>query len=287
MNINIAEEAIQSFWLHLYRDKVRDAHIRGDFHIHDMGFLGNYCCGWDLKELLLRGFNGVAYKVAAGPAKHFDTALLQLTNFLYTMQGEAAGAQAVSNFDTLLAPFIRHDNLSYNEVKRAMQQFVFNMNVPTRVGFQTPFTNITLDLVCPRNMAKEAVVIGGIFADSCYGDYREEMDMINRAFCETMMAGDAEGRIFSYPIPTFNVSKEWDWDDPRLEWPFKMASKYGIPYFTNFINSDMDPEDARSMCCRLRFGQHRTFKARWWPFRCESADRLHGSRYDEPAAGCL
>lgn len=252
LNIHIAEEAIKSFWLHQYRDEVRNAHVRGDMHIHDLGFLGNYCCGWDLKELLLKGFNGVQYKVAAGPAKHLDTALLQVANFLYTMQGEAAGAQALSNFDTLLAPFVRHDGLTYKQVKRAMQQFIFNMNVPTRVGFQTPFTNITLDLFCPSNMAKEAVVVGGEYLDSCYGDYQEEMDLINRAFCETMMAGDSEGRIFSYPIPTFNVSKDWNWADPRLEWPFAMAAKYGIPYFSNFINSDMSPEDARSMCCRLR-----------------------------------
>lgn len=252
LNIHIAEEAIKSFWLHQYRDEVRTAHVRGDMHIHDLGFLGNYCCGWDLKELLLKGFNGVQYKVAAGPAKHLDTALLQVANFLYTMQGEAAGAQALSNFDTLLAPFVRHDGLTYKQVKRAMQQFIFNMNVPTRVGFQTPFTNITLDLFCPSNMAKEAVVVGGEYLDSCYGDYQEEMDLINRAFCETMMAGDSEGRIFSYPIPTFNVSKDWNWNDPRLEWPFAMAAKYGIPYFSNFINSDMSPEDARSMCCRLR-----------------------------------
>jgi len=252
LNIHIAEEAIKSFWLHQFSDGVEKAHVRGDFHIHDMGFLGNYCCGWDLKELLLKGFNGVEFKVAAGPAKHFDTALLQLTNFLYTMQGESAGAQAVSNFDTLLAPFIRFDNLGYKEVKRAMQQFIFNMNVPTRVGFQTPFTNITLDLFCPKNMSQEAVVVNGEFQDTCYGDYQNEMDMINKAFCEVMMSGDAEGRIFSYPIPTFNVSKDWDWDAPQLEWPFAMASKYGIPYFSNFINSDMNPEDSRSMCCRLR-----------------------------------
>jgi len=252
LNIHIAEEAIKSFWLHHYSDAVRETHIRGDFHIHDLGFLGNYCCGWDLKELLVKGFNGVAYKVAAGPAKHLDTALLQLTNFLYTLQGESAGAQAVSNFDTLLAPFVRHDKLTYKQVKRAMQQFIFNMNVPTRVGFQTPFTNITLDLFCPSNMADEAVVVGGELQETTYGQYQEEMDMVNRAFCEVMMAGDSEGRIFSYPIPTFNVSKDWDWSASQLEWPFKMAAKFGIPYFSNFINSDMDPEDARSMCCRLR-----------------------------------
>ncbi|AJF08316.1 ribonucleoside-triphosphate reductase (plasmid) [Geoalkalibacter subterraneus] len=252
LNIHIAEEATKAFWLHQYSTDVKDAHVRGDMHMHDLGFLGNYCCGWDLKALLLKGFNGVAYKVAAGPAKHLDTALLQLVNFLYTMQGESAGAQAVSNFDTLLAPFVRHDGLSYKQVKRAMQQFIFNMNVPTRVGFQTPFTNITLDLFCPSNMADEAVVVGGELQETTYGQYQEEMDMINRAFCEVMMAGDSEGRIFSYPIPTFNVSKDWDWSAPQLEWPFQMAAKFGIPYFSNFINSDMDPEDARSMCCRLR-----------------------------------
>lgn len=260
LNIHIAEEAIKAFWLHHHSEAVKNAHIRGDFHIHDLGFLGNYCCGWDLKALLLKGFNGVGFKVAAGPAKHFDTALLQACNFLYTMQGESAGAQALSNFDTLLAPFIRHDNLSYKQVKRSIQSFVFNMNVATRVGFQTPFTNITLDLFCPGNMAKEAVVLGGALQESCYGDYQEEMDLFNEAFCEVMMAGDSEGRIFSYPIPTFNVSKDWDWQATQLEWPFQMAAKYGIPYFSNFINSDMSPEDARSMCCRLRLDNSELLK---------------------------
>ena len=252
LNINIAETAIKSFWLHHFPEHVSNAHNRGDLHFHDLGCLSPYCCGWDLKELLLRGFTGVKYKISSAPAKHFDTALLQLVNFLYTMQGESAGAQAISNFDTLLAPFVRHDQLTYKQVKRSMQQFVFNINVATRVGFQSPFTNITLDLFVPNNMSNEAVVVSGEYQDTTYGEYQAEMDMVNRAFCEVMMAGDSQSRVFSYPIPTFNVSKDWDWDDARLEWPFSMASKYGIPYFSNFISSDMKPEDARSMCCRLR-----------------------------------
>ena len=260
LNVHISEKATQAFWLHLYPDRVEKAHARGDFHCHDLGFLGSYCNGWDLKELLLKGFNGVAHKIASGPAKHLDTALMQLVNFLYTLQGESAGAQAISNFDTLLAPFVRHDQMTFKQVKRAMQLFMFNMNVPTRVGFQTPFSNVTLDLFCPSNMAHEAVVVGGKMLDSCYGDYQAEMDLINRAFCEVMMEGDAEGRMLAFPIPTFNVSKDWDWQDPRLEWPFKMAAKFGIPYFSNFINSDMKPEDARSMCCRLRLDNSELLK---------------------------
>ncbi len=252
LNNHIAEDSIKRYWLSKYPQAVKDAHVRGDMHIHDLGFLGNYCCGWDLQDLLRRGFNGVAHKTSSAPAKHFRSALLQLCNFLYTMQGESAGAQAVSNFDTLLAPFVRHDGLDYKEVERTMQEFIYNMNVPTRVGFQTPFTNITLDLFCPDTFANEAVIIGGEMQSTAYGEYQEEMDLINRAFAAVMMEGDAEGRIFSYPIPTYNVAKNWDWEDPRLEWPFSIAEKYGIPYFSNFINSDMDPEDSRSMCCRLR-----------------------------------
>ena len=252
LNNYIAEKATKIFWLSKYSPKISEAHDRGELHIHDLGFLGNYCCGWDLKDLLLKGFNGVPYKVESGPASHFLSATMQLVNFLYTMQGESAGAQAVSNFDTLLAPFIKHDNLTYKEVKKIVKLFIFNLNVSTRVGFQTPFTNITLDVFCPKNMANEAVVIGGQLQDTTYGEYQHEMDMLNQAFAEVMMQGDIKGRIFSYPIPTYNASKEWDWDAEQLQWPFKMAAKYGIPYFSNFINSDMDPEDARSMCCRLR-----------------------------------
>ncbi|MEJ2700635.1 MAG: ribonucleoside triphosphate reductase, partial [Desulfuromonadales bacterium] len=191
-------------------------------------------------------------KIQSAPPKHFRTALGQAVNFFYTLQGEAAGAQAFANFDTLLAPFIRYDKLSYQEVKQSVQEFIFNMNVPTRVGFQTPFTNITLDMTPPKNMADEAVIIGGELMEETYGDFQVEMDLFNRAFCEVMMEGDASGRIFSFPIPTYNITAGFDWDSLRFQPIWEMTAKYGIPYFSNFINSDMDPEDARSMCCRLR-----------------------------------
>jgi ribonucleoside-triphosphate reductase len=214
--------------------------------------LSVYCCGWDLKDLLLHGFTGAYGKVQSAPAKHFRTALGQMVNFFYTLQGEAAGAQAFASVDTLLAPFIRFDSLSYAEVKQSMQEFVFNMNVPTRVGFQTPFTNITLDMTVPRNMANEGVIIGGAVQDATYAQFQAEMDMFNKAFCEVMMEGDASGRIFTFPIPTYNITAELDWESDRLQAVWEMTAKYGTPYFSNFINSDMDPEDARSMCCRLR-----------------------------------
>ncbi len=253
LNNHIASNVTSNYWLNkIYPHYVADAHRDGDFHIHDLGMLSVYCCGWDLKDLLLKGFSGAYGKVQSAPPKHFRTALGQIVNFFYTLQGEAAGAQAFANFDTLLAPFIRYDGLSYHEVRQSMQEFIFNMNVPTRVGFQTPFTNITLDLLPPRDIAKDAVIIGGKLVDAAYGDFQDEMDLFNRAFCEVMMAGDASGRIFSFPIPTVNITKELDWDSPRFQPVWEMTAKYGIPYFSNFINSDMDPEDARSMCCRLR-----------------------------------
>ena len=253
LNNHIASNVTSNYWLNkIYPHYVADAHRDGDFHIHDLGMLSVYCCGWDLKDLLLKGFSGAYGKVQSAPPKHFRTALGQVVNFFYTLQGEAAGAQAFANFDTLLAPFIRYDGLSYKEVRQSMQEFIFNMNVPTRVGFQTPFTNITLDLAPPRDVGKEAIVIGGQLMDATYGDFQEEMDLFNRAFCEVMMEGDASGRIFSFPIPTVNITSELDWDSPRFKPVWEMTAKYGIPYFSNFINSDMDPEDARSMCCRLR-----------------------------------
>jgi ribonucleoside-triphosphate reductase len=253
LNNHIASNVTSNYWLNkIYPHYVADAHRDGDFHIHDLGMLSVYCCGWDLKDLLLKGFSGAYGKVQSAPPKHFRTALGQVVNFFYTLQGEAAGAQAFANFDTLLAPFIRYDALSYKEVRQSMQEFIFNMNVPTRVGFQTPFTNITLDLAPPRDIGKEAIVIGGQLMDAIYGDFQEEMDLFNRAFCEVMMEGDASGRIFSFPIPTVNITSELDWDSPRFKPVWEMTAKYGIPYFSNFINSDMDPEDARSMCCRLR-----------------------------------
>ncbi len=253
LNNHIAANITSNYWLNkIYPAYIADAHREGDFHLHDLGMLSVYCCGWDLKDLLLKGFTGAYGKVQSGPAKHFRTALGQAVNFFYTLQGEAAGAQAFANFDTLLAPFIRYDKLSYKEVKQSIQEFIFNMNVPTRVGFQTPFTNITMDMVPPRNMANEGVIIGGKMMEETYGDFQAEMDMLNRAFCEVMMEGDASGRIFSFPIPTYNITVGFDWDSPRFQPIWEMTAKYGIPYFSNFINSDMDPEDARSMCCRLR-----------------------------------
>jgi len=253
LNNHIAANITSNYWLSkIYPDYVADPHRSGDYHIHDLGMLSVYCCGWDLRDLLLKGFTGAYGKVQSGPAKHFRTALGQAVNFFYTLQGEAAGAQAFANFDTLLAPFIRYDGLSYGEVKQSIQEFIFNMNVPTRVGFQTPFTNITLDLEPPRGMAGEGVIIGGKVMEETYGEFQPEMDLLNRAFCEVMMAGDASGRIFSFPIPTYNITRELDWENPRLQPVWEMTAKYGIPYFSNFVNSDMDPEDARSMCCRLR-----------------------------------
>jgi anaerobic ribonucleoside-triphosphate reductase len=253
LNNHVAANITSNYWLNkIYPEYIADAHREGDFHIHDLGMLSVYCCGWDLKDVLLKGFTGAYGKIQSGPPKHFRTALGQAVNFFYTLQGEAAGAQAFANFDTLLAPFIRYDKLSYQEVKQSVQEFIFNMNVPTRVGFQTPFTNITLDMTPPKNMAGEAVIIGGRLMEETYGDFQVEMDLFNRAFCEVMMEGDASGRIFSFPIPTYNITAGFDWDSLRFQPIWEMTAKYGIPYFSNFINSDMDPEDARSMCCRLR-----------------------------------
>lgn len=253
LNNHISSSVQANYWLYsTYPKHISNAHINADLHIHDLGMLATYCCGWDLKDLLLKGFTGVPGKISSAPAKHFGAALGQCVNFLYTLQHEAAGAQAFSSFDTLLAPFVAYDKLTYKDVKQKMQEFLFNMNVPTRVGCQTPFTNITMDLVPNGMLAKENVIIGGKPQKEKYGDFQKEMDMINRAFCEVMMEGDAQGRLFSYPIPTYNLTKDFDWDNPKHKPLWEMTSKYGIPYFSNFINSDMSPDDARSMCCRLR-----------------------------------
>jgi ribonucleoside-triphosphate reductase len=253
LNNYLAGELSKSYWLNkIYPTEIRKAHTEGDFHIHDLGQLSVYCVGWDLQDLLEQGFTGAPGKVASKPAKHLRTALGQITNFFYTLQGEAAGAQAFANFDTLLAPFVRYDGLTYDEVKQALQEFVFNVNVPTRVGFQTPFTNITLDWQVPKHMAAEPVVWGGERQLDAYGDFQEEMNLLNRAFLEVMIEGDANGRVFTFPIPTYNVTKDFDWDDPRLDPLWEVTARYGIPYFANFVNSDMSPDDARSMCCRLR-----------------------------------
>lgn len=253
LNNYIASEISKKYWLNkIYPEHIKNAHISGDIHIHDLNIISVYCVGWDLKDLLSEGFTGVRGKVESSPARHFRTALGQVVNFMYTMQGEAAGAQAFSNFDTLLAPFIKYDGLSYDQVKQAIQEFVFNMNVPTRVGFQTPFTNITMDLTVPSYYADQPVIIGGELMDETYKEFQAEMDMLNKAFFEVMMEGDSAGRVFTFPIPTYNITKDFDWDNKNLDGLWEMSAKYGIPYFSNFINSDMSPEDARSMCCRLR-----------------------------------
>ena len=254
LNNHIISKASKTFWLHnVYSETVRTAHEEGDLHIHDLGLLSTYCCGWSLEDLLLKGFGGVANKIESSPASHFDTALMQLVNFIYTVQGEAAGAQAVSNFDTLLAPFIAQDQLTYVDVKRSMESFVFNMNIATRVGFQTPFFNITMDKEVPVTHLDMPIIIGGKrIYDKTYRSYQKEMDMINLAFCEVMMAGDAKGRVFTFPIPTYNITDSWDWNNEVSDKIMEMTAKYGTPYFSNFVNSDLNPEDVRSMCCRLR-----------------------------------
>ncbi|HNX01765.1 MAG TPA: ribonucleoside triphosphate reductase, partial [Candidatus Cloacimonadota bacterium] len=253
LNNYIASEVSKVYWLNkVYPPEVRQAHQEGFIHIHDLGQISVYCVGWDLYDLLTTGFKGATAKVESGPPRHFRSALGQIVNFFYTLQGEAAGAQAFSHFDSLLAPFVSHDNLTYNEVKQALQEFIFNINVPTRVGFQTPFTNITLDLNPPSIYAHQPVVIGGEVMDSVYADYQHEMDMINRAFLEVMIEGDQKGRVFTFPIPTYNITRDFDWDNPERDYLWDVTAKYGIPYFSNFVNSDMSPEDSRSMCCRLR-----------------------------------
>jgi ribonucleoside-triphosphate reductase len=253
LNVYATENIVSNYWLHkIFPPEIGDAHANGEYHIHDLGTLGAYCVGWDLKDILLMGFKGVSGKIESKPAKHFGTALMQIVNYLYTLQGEAAGAQALSNFDSLLAPFIRKDNLKYDEIKQEMQKFLFNMNVPTRVGFQSPFTNITMDLTVPSYMTDEPIIIGGDLMNDNYSDYVDEMDMMNRAFAEIMYEGDAKERPFTFPIPTYNITKDFDWNNDGLDPLWKMTAKYGIPYFSNFINSDMKPDDARSMCCRLR-----------------------------------
>ncbi len=253
LNQHISTIITSQYWLNkLYPCNISQAHKQGYFHIHDLGFLSVYCVGWDLKDLLLCGFKGVLGKTESKPANHLRTALGQIVNFFYTMQGEAAGAQAFSNFDTFLAPFIRHDNLNYQQVKQALQEFMFNINIPTRVGFQTPFTNVTMDLVVPEFLKNEPVVIGGKIIDNIYGDYQHELTIFNQAFADVMIQGDANGSLFSFPIPTYNITPGFDWENPDYNGIWEMTAKYGIPYFSNFVNSDMKPDDVRSMCCRLR-----------------------------------
>jgi len=253
LNNHISSLITAQYWLNkIYPPEIKKAHTNGDFHIHDLNILAVYCVGWDLGDLLIKGFKGAKGKVESKPARHFRTALGQVVNFSYTLQGEAAGAQAFSNFDTYLAPFIRYDKLPFAQVKQALQEFVFNINVPTRVGFQTPFTNISLDLTVPDFMKDEAVIIGGKLQEASYGGFQEEVFIFNKAFAEVMNEGDALGRVFTFPIPTYSITKNFPWDEERLRPIWEMTAKYGIPSFSNFVNSDMKPEDARSMCCHLR-----------------------------------
>jgi anaerobic ribonucleoside-triphosphate reductase len=253
LNNYLSSTVIAKYWIsRIYPQKIADAHFSGDIHVHDLGVLGPYCVGWDVSDLLLTGFGGVSGKIESKPAKHFRTALGQIVNFFYTLQGEAAGAQAFSNFDTYLAPFIRYDHLNQKEVEQALQEFFFNMNVPTRVGFQTPFTNLTLDLTVPDFMKDEGILFNGKVTEDTYGDMAEEMEMFNLAFAEIMLQGDSKGRVFTFPIPTYNITTDFAWDSPVSQAIFEVTAKYGVPYFSNFVNSDMHPEDVRSMCCRLR-----------------------------------
>ncbi|WP_207729292.1 ribonucleoside triphosphate reductase [Clostridium sp. 'deep sea'] len=253
LNNHIATTITKRYWLEkVYPNEVSRAHLEGDIHIHDLGLLSVYCCGWDIGDLLKNGFTGVEGKIQSKPPRHFRTALGQIVNFFYTLQGEAAGAQALSNFDTYLAPYVFYDKLSYKEVKQAMQEFIFNLNVPTRVGFQTPFVNITMDLQCPKSLASLPAIVGGTEQDKKLGEFQDEIDLINKAFCEIMTEGDASGRIFTFPIPTYNITSDLNWENPMINRVMEMTMKYGLPYFSNFINSDLDPDDVRSMCCRLR-----------------------------------
>ena len=251
--LNASGKIIANYWLSsVYPREIGEAHREGDMHIHDLDMFSGYCAGWSLRALIEEGFNGVPGKVESDPPKHLETCVAQMVNFLGTLQNEWAGAQAFSSFDTYLAPFVRKDDLTFKQVKQAIQQFVFNLNVPSRWGTQTPFSNITLDWVCPADMKKKQPIIGGEIQNFTYGDCQKEMDMINRAFIEVMTHGDRNGRVFTFPIPTYNITKDFDWDNENAQALFEMAAKFGTPYFQNFINSPLNPSDVRSMCCRLQ-----------------------------------
>ncbi len=253
LNNYVREAFTKSYWLHeIYTDDIRNAHMSGDIHIHDLGFFGPYCAGWDLRQILRNGFGGIPGKVESKPPKHLRSFLGQIVNSTFTTQGETAGAQAWASFDTFCAPFIRYDNLDYRTVRQALQEFIFNLNVPTRVGFQCPFSNLTFDIVPPRTLKDENVILNGRIMPEKYGDFQAEMDMLNTAFCDVMMEGDSKGRVFTFPIPTINITKDFDWQSPVVEKFMEITCKYGIPYFSNYLNSDLSPEDALSMCCRLR-----------------------------------
>jgi len=259
--LNLSGKIIANYWLNqVYSKTISEAHSEGDFHIHDLDMLCGYCAGWSLRTLLNEGFNGVRSKIDASPPKHLSSALGQMVNFLGTLQNEWAGAQAFSSFDTYLAPFVRHDKLTYGEIKQKIQEFVYNMNVPSRWGTQTPFTNLTFDWVCPEDLQDQIPLIGGKEANFTYGDLQEEMHLINRAYMEVMIGGDAKGRILTFPIPTYNITKDFPWDHPNSDLLFEMTAKYGLPYFQNFVNSELTPGMVRSMCCRLQLDMRELLK---------------------------
>ncbi|CAB3929100.1 ribonucleoside triphosphate reductase [Achromobacter insolitus] len=251
--LNVAGKVTANYWLsNVFAPEAGRAHREGDIHIHDLDMLSGYCAGWSLRQLLTEGFNGIPGKVEATPPRHMSAAIGQIVNFLGTLQNEWAGAQAFSSFDTYMAPFIRRDAMTYAEVKQSMQELIYNLNVPSRWGTQTPFTNLTFDWTCPPDLKDQIPYIGGEEMPFSYGELQAEMDMINRAYIEVMMAGDAKGRVFTFPIPTYNITPDFDWDHPNTERLFEMTARYGLPYFQNFLNSDLEPHMVRSMCCRLQ-----------------------------------
>jgi ribonucleoside-triphosphate reductase (formate) len=251
--LNVSGKVVANYWLdHVYPPEIGQAHREADIHIHDLDMLSGYCAGWSLRTLLHEGLNGVPGKVEAGPPKHLSSAVGQIVNFLGTLQNEWAGAQAFSSFDTYLAPYVRKDRLSYEQVRQCLQELIYNLNVPSRWGTQTPFTNLTFDWTCPADLAEQVPVIAGVEQPFTYGELQVEMDLINRAYIDVMTAGDAKGRVFTFPIPTYNITKDFDWAHPNTEALFEMTARYGLPYFQNFLNSDLEPQMVRSMCCRLQ-----------------------------------
>ena len=251
--LNTAGKVIANYWLnHVYPPEIGVAHREADLHVHDLDMLSGYCAGWSLRTLLQEGLNGVPGKVEAAPPKHMSSAVGQIVNFLGTLQNEWAGAQAFSSFDTYMAPFVRKDQMRYEDIKQCIQELIYNLNVPSRWGTQTPFTNLTFDWTCPEDLRDQVPLIGGVEMPFTYGDLKPEMDLINRAYIEVMTAGDAKGRVFTFPIPTYNITPDFDWDSENATRLFEMTAKYGLPYFQNFINSDMKPNQIRSMCCRLQ-----------------------------------
>ncbi|WP_018232348.1 ribonucleoside triphosphate reductase [Thioalkalivibrio thiocyanodenitrificans] len=251
--LNVSGKVIANYWLsHVYPAEIGEAHREGDIHVHDLDMLAGYCAGWSLRTLLHEGFNGIPGKIEAGPPKHLSSAVGQMVNFLGTLQNEWAGAQAFSSFDTYLAPFVRKDQLPFDQVKQCIQEFIYNLNVPSRWGSQTPFTNVTFDWVCPEDLREQVPIIGGEEMPFTYGDLQEEMDLINRAYIEVMTAGDARGRVFTFPIPTYNITPDFPWESDNADRLFHMTARYGLPYFQNFLNSELKPNMIRSMCCRLQ-----------------------------------